>query len=79
LAIEEDRCRRFFVSAVKKKVPPSKKKRFRSYMSVEIAQAMYDQNVSVGLRDVHLPNGWHLNAKRASVPPVPRCGAGAAG
>jgi hypothetical protein len=41
-------------------------------MSVEIAQAMYDQNASVGLRDVHLPGGWHLNARRVLVPPVPR-------
>jgi hypothetical protein len=43
-------------------------------MSVEIAQALYDQNSSVGLRDVHLPGGWHLNARRVSVPPVPRRG-----
>jgi hypothetical protein len=39
-------------------------------MSVEIAQALYDQNASVGLHNVHLPGGWHLNARRVSVPPV---------
>jgi hypothetical protein len=33
-------------------------------MSAEIAQALYDQNSLVGLRDVHLPKGWHLNARR---------------
>jgi hypothetical protein len=43
-------------------------------MSVEIAQALYDQNTSVGLRDVHLPGGWHLNTRRVPVPPVPRRG-----
>jgi hypothetical protein len=41
---------------------------------VEIVQALYDQNKSVGLRDVHLPGGWHLNARRVLVPPVPRRG-----
>jgi hypothetical protein len=44
-------------------------------MSVEIAQALYDQNVSVGLRDVHLPGGFHLNTRRVPVPLVPRRGA----
>jgi hypothetical protein len=38
---------------------------------MEIVQALYDQNKSVGLRDVHLPGGWHLNARRVPVPPVP--------
>jgi hypothetical protein len=32
---------------------------------------MFDQNQSVGLREVNLPGGWHLNARRVSVPPVP--------
>jgi hypothetical protein len=43
-------------------------------MSVEIAQALYDQNAPVGLHGVHLPSGWHLNAMRVPVPPVPRRG-----
>jgi hypothetical protein len=30
-------------------------------MSVEIVQALYGQNMSVGLRDVHLPDEWHLS------------------
>jgi hypothetical protein len=41
-------------------------------MNVEIVQALYDQNTSVGLCNVHLPGGWHLNARRVPVPPVPR-------
>jgi hypothetical protein len=48
-------------SGAKKKAPPPKKGLNRPYMLVEIAQALYDQNVSVGLRDVHLPSGWHLS------------------
>jgi hypothetical protein len=56
------------------KAPPPKKERNRPYMNVEIAQALYDQNSSVDLRDVHLPGGWHLNARRVLVPSVPRCG-----
>jgi hypothetical protein len=43
-------------------------------LSMVIAQALYDQNASVGLCDVHLPSGWHLNARRVSVPSVPRRG-----
>jgi hypothetical protein len=61
-------------SAVKKNAPPPKKERNHPYMSVEIAQALYDQNASMGLRDVHLPGGWHLNTRRVSVPLVPRRG-----
>jgi hypothetical protein len=45
-------------SATKKKVsPPNKKDRNRPYMSVEIAQTLYDQNVSVSQCDIHLPGG----------------------
>jgi hypothetical protein len=40
-------------------------------MSVKIAQALYNQNTSVGLCDIHIPSGWHLNDRRVSVPPVP--------
>jgi hypothetical protein len=58
----------------KAKVPPPKKERIQQYMNVEITQALYDQNTSVGLRDVHLPGGWHLNARRVLVPLVPRHG-----
>jgi hypothetical protein len=61
-------------AAKKKATSPTKKERNRPYMNVEIAQALYDQNMSVGLRDIHLPGGWHLNARRVSVPPVPRRG-----
>jgi hypothetical protein len=35
---------------------------------VEIAQAL----ALVALRDIHLPNGRHLNARRVPVPPMPR-------
>jgi hypothetical protein len=56
----------------KAKVPPPMKERNRPYFSVEIVQALYNQNESVGLRDIHIPGGWHLNARRVSVPPVPR-------
>jgi hypothetical protein len=48
-------------------------------MSVEIAHALYNQNALVGLRDVHLPGGWHLNARRVPVPPVPHRGHALAG
>jgi hypothetical protein len=61
-------------STSKKKGSPLKKEQNRSYMNVEIVQALYDQNASVGLRDIHLPGGWHLNAKRVPVLPVPRRG-----
>jgi hypothetical protein len=58
----------------KGKAPPPKKERNRPYFSVEIVQALYDQNESVGLCDVYLPGGWHLNARRVPVPPVPHHG-----
>jgi hypothetical protein len=45
-------------------VPSPKKERNFPYTSVEIAQAL----ASVGLRDVHLPDGKHLNARRVLVP-----------
>jgi hypothetical protein len=38
---------------------------------MEIVQALYEQNESVGLRDVHLPDSWRLNARRVPVPPMP--------
>jgi hypothetical protein len=38
------------------------------------AKSMYEHNMLVGMRDVHLPNGWLLNAWRVSVPFVPRHG-----
>jgi hypothetical protein len=60
--------------SAKKKAPPPKKDRNRPYLFVVIAQAMYDQNMSMGLRDVHLPGGSHLNARRVSVPPMLRRG-----
>jgi hypothetical protein len=28
----------------------------------------------MGVRDVHLPGGWHLNTRRVMVPPVPQRG-----
>jgi hypothetical protein len=59
-------------SKTKKKAPLPKKEWNRPYMSVEIVQALYDQNASVGLPHVHLPGSWHLNARRVLVPPVPR-------
>jgi hypothetical protein len=60
--------------AAKKKAPPPKKERNMPYMSMEITQALYKQNASMGMRDVHLPGGWHLNARRVLVPLVPRRG-----
>jgi hypothetical protein len=59
--------------AAKKKLLP-KKERKRSYMIVAMAQALFDQNHYVGVHDVHLPGGWHLNVKRMSFPLVPRRG-----
>jgi hypothetical protein len=40
-------------------------------MKVELAHAPFDQNQSVGVCDVHLSGGRLLNARRASVSPVP--------
>jgi hypothetical protein len=45
------------ILATKKKVSPPKKERNQPYFSVEIVQALYNQNASVDLRDVHLPDG----------------------
>jgi hypothetical protein len=61
-------------SKAKKKASPPKKERNRPYMSGESAQALYKQNASVGLRDVHISDGRHLNARRVPIPPVPRRG-----
>jgi hypothetical protein len=44
-------------SKAKKKAPPPKKERNQPYMSGEIAQTLYEQNASVGLRDVHISGG----------------------
>jgi hypothetical protein len=61
-------------SKAKKKPLLPKKERNRPYMNVEIVQALYDQNASMGLRDIHLPGSWHLDAKRVPEPLVPRHG-----
>jgi hypothetical protein len=61
-------------SKAKMKAPPPKKERNQPYISVEITRALDDQHASVGLRDIHLYGGWHINAKRVSVPPMPRRG-----
>jgi hypothetical protein len=61
-------------SKAKATASPPKTERHRPYMSVEIAHALYNQNSSVGLHDVHLPGGWHLNAKRVPIPLVPHRG-----
>jgi hypothetical protein len=61
-------------SKAKAKASSPNKERNRPYMSVEIVQALYDQNSSVGLRDVHLPSGWHLTARRVPIALVPRHG-----
>jgi hypothetical protein len=44
------------------------------YLNVVLAKAMYRQNRSVGVRNIHLPSGWLLNTRRVSVPPVSRHG-----
>jgi hypothetical protein len=48
-----------------------KKQRDRPYMNVEMAMALHHQNMSVGWRDIHLPDGWILKARRVSTPPMP--------
>jgi hypothetical protein len=60
-------------SAANKKSPPKKDITW-PYMNVTMAHALFEQNAFVGLRDVNLPSDWHLNARRVSVPPVPRRG-----
>jgi hypothetical protein len=57
-----------------KKKSPSKKMRKRPYLNVDLAQALFDQKKSVGVRDVHLPGGWLLNTRRVSIPPMLRRG-----
>jgi hypothetical protein len=61
-------------SSTARKKPSPKKERNRPYMDVAMAQVPFDQNQTVGLRDIHLPGGWHLNAGRVPVPPEPCCG-----
>jgi hypothetical protein len=39
-------------------------------MNFEVAQALFDQNQSVGVHNVYLPGGWLLNTRRVPVPPV---------
>jgi hypothetical protein len=34
------------------------------YLSIVIARASHRDNASVGVRDVHLPDNWLLNARR---------------
>jgi hypothetical protein len=58
-------------SSAAKKKPPPKKERNRPYMNVAMAQSLFDQKHYVGVDDVHLPDGWHLNIKRMSFPLVP--------
>jgi hypothetical protein len=41
-------------------------------MNVDLTMALSEQNQSVGGRDVHLPGGWLVNARRVPVPPVLR-------
>jgi hypothetical protein len=60
-------------SSSRKKTPP-KNHRTRPYMNVNLARALYEQNRSVSVCDVHLPGGWLLNARRVSVPLVSRRG-----
>jgi hypothetical protein len=45
-------------SAAKKKAPSPKKEQNQLYFWLEITQALYDQNESVGLCDVQLLDGW---------------------
>jgi hypothetical protein len=70
LAFPQDR-RRCLIVQGQGQGAAAKKERNRPYFSMEIVQALYDQNDSVGLRDVHLSDGWRLNTRRVSVPPVP--------
>jgi hypothetical protein len=44
-----------------------KKQRDRPYMNVEMDMALHHQNMSVGWRDIHLPGGWLLKARRVSI------------
>jgi hypothetical protein len=48
-----------------------KKQRDRPYMNVEMAMALHHQKMSVRWRDIHLPDGWLVKARRVSTPPVP--------
>jgi hypothetical protein len=55
-------------SSVAKKKAPLLKKDESALHEREDRAGLYDQNASVGLRDIHIPSGWHLNDKRVSVP-----------
>jgi hypothetical protein len=75
LAIQEDpRCQRFFVLGREEEGTATQKGVEPALHEHGDCAGLYDQNASVGLRDVHLPGGWHLNARRVPVPPVPRRG-----
>jgi hypothetical protein len=51
----------------------SKKKKGSNciYVNVRLAQLPYKKNESSRWDDVHLPDGWHLNARRVMVPSLP--------
>jgi hypothetical protein len=50
-----------------------KKTQDRPYLNIAMVKAMYHDNASMGVRDVHLPaGGWLLNTRRVSDPLVPR-------
>jgi hypothetical protein len=52
--------------------PPPKKTRDRPYLNVVMSRVLHRDNMLVGVRNVHLSNGWLLNTRRVSVPLVPR-------
>jgi hypothetical protein len=57
-------------SRKKMKLPPPDKTRDRPYLNVPMARAIYRDNVSVGVHDIHLPGGCLLNVRRVLVPPM---------
>jgi hypothetical protein len=49
---------------------PPKKTQDSPYLKVAMAKALHHGNMSVGVHDVHLPDGWLLKARKVLVPPV---------
>jgi hypothetical protein len=44
--------------------------RVRVNITVEVARALYQHNISAGWDDVHFLGGWHLNACKVAVLPL---------
>jgi hypothetical protein len=58
-------------SKKKTKLSLSNKTPDRPYLIIPMPRVIYYDNVMVGVCDVHLPDGWLLNVRMVTVPPMP--------